>query len=175
MRIRLLVASVAVFSMAASTASLMAHDSRPAEKPASSAQDSKPPASPRSSHDSTGRKPDPTRYHQRLIQTEDDKTLLWANGDYNGGDKTIWFDMTDALIDPAKFQFGIGKDSIPSIDNPEFAPYGDSKLTEAKIGDQTDIIGYVANGVAKAYPLFILDRHEVVNDVFKDQPFAVYW
>jgi len=103
------------------------------------------------------------------------KTLLWAGGDREGGEDAIWFDMTDALVDPAKFQFGIGKDTIPSIDEPKFAPYGSEELAGTRIGDQTDVIGYVANGIAKAYPVFILDRTEVVNDHFADDPFAVYW
>ena len=35
--------------------------------------------------------------------------------------------------------------------------------------------GYVHNGVVKAYPLFILDGHEIVNDEFAGTPFGVYW
>ncbi len=143
-----------------------AQDSRPATE--------KPPASPASSHDATEARsiaPD----HSRPMKTESGKALLWAGGDREGGADAIWFDMTDALVDPAKFQFGIGKDTIPSIDKPKFAAYGSAELAATRIGDQTDVIGYVANGVAKAYPLFILDRCEVVNDHFGDDPYAVYW
>ncbi len=147
-------------------AAVAAQESRPA--------DEKPPASPQSSHDVPERRPIAPD-HTRPIKQTDGKTLLWAGGDRNGGDEAIWFDMTDALVDPAKFQFGIGKDSIPSIDEPIFAPYGSDELNASRITDQTDVIGYVANGVAKAYPLFILDRTEVVNDHFGDDPFAVYW
>ena len=167
MRIHPLASGVVITAGLVSLAAIAAQDSRPAAVEI-------PPASPRSSHDGTERRgiaPD----HKRPIKQSDGKTLLWAGGPRDGGEGAIWFDMTDALVDPAKFQFGIGKDTIPSIDEPKFARYGSDELAATRIGDQTDIIGFVANGVAKAYPLFILDRCEVVNDHFGDDPYAVYW
>jgi hypothetical protein len=143
-----------------------AQESRPAAET--------PPASPQSSHDATEQRP-LAPDHSRPLKESDGRTLLWAGGDREGGEDAIWFDMTDALVDPVKFQFGIGKDTIPSIDEPKFATYGSDELAATRITDQTDVIGYVANGVAKAYPLFILDRCEVVNDYFGDDPYAVYW
>jgi len=131
-----------------------------------------PPASPPSSADMPTRPQGPP--HDRPIKREDGRTLLWAGVDRETGE-TIWFDMTGADVDPAKFQYGIGKDRIPSIDEPAFARVGDPALAAARIGDETDVIGYVHDGVAKAYPLFILDRHEIVNDTFGGDPLAVYW
>lgn len=114
------------------------------------------------------------RQHNRPIVEKDGKTLLWAKGNPDGDDAE-WFDMTDSLIDPVKLQFGIGKDRIPSIDEPEFAKPGDPKLAEAGINDSTIVVGFEHDGVAKAYPIAILNGHEVVNDTFKGQPFAVCW
>jgi len=114
------------------------------------------------------------RQHNRPIIKKDGKTLLWAKGDPKGDDAE-WFDMTDSLIDPVKLQFGIGKDTIPSIDSPEFAKPGDPKLAEAGINDSTVVVGFEHDGVAKAYPIAILNGHEVVNDTFKGKPFAVCW
>jgi hypothetical protein len=114
--------------------------------------------------------------HERPIVERGGRTLLWAKGDTDGdADDVEWFDMTDALVDPAEFQFGIGKDRIPSIDDPVFARPGDPRLAEAKITDETVVIGYASGGVAKAYPIFVLDHHEVVNDEFRGVPFAVCW
>jgi len=112
--------------------------------------------------------------HQRPIITKNGKTLLWAKGNPKGDDAE-WFDMTEALVDPAKFQYGIGKDTIPSIDEPEFAKIGDPRLTKAGINDDTIVVGFEHNGVARAYPIQILDHHEVVNDNFNGTPFAVCW
>lgn len=112
--------------------------------------------------------------HNRPIKEENGRTLLWA-GKNKQASETDWFDMTDALVDPKDFQFGLGKDQIPSIDNPVFAKLDDTVLEEYGIGDKTDIIGFVYKGLARAYPLFILDRAEVVNDTFDGAPFAVLW
>lgn len=62
-------------------------------------------------------------------------------------------------------------DAIPAIDEPQFVA-----------GDQADfmkpeetVLGVVLNGVAKAYSLWHLDRHEIVNDWFGETPLAVTW
>jgi len=112
--------------------------------------------------------------HQRPIIEKNGKTLLWAKGSPKSKDAE-WFDVTKAMVDPTKFQYGIGKDTIPSIDKPEFAKVGDPRLAKAGINDDTIVIGFEHNGVAKAYPIQILDRHEVVNDNFNGTPFAVCW
>jgi hypothetical protein len=83
--------------------------------------------------------------------------------------------MTDALVDPAEFQYGIGKDSIPSIDRPVFARLDDPRLPQFGIDDDTIVIGYAAEGEAKAYPVQVLNRHELVNDWFGGKPVTVGW
>ena len=86
-----------------------------------------------------------------------------------------WFDVTDSAIDPRNFNHGIGKDSIPAIDDPKFLAAADPKLAEHNITGDTTVIGYAEGGIAKAYPIKILDRHEIVNDWFGDKPIAVGW
>lgn len=62
-------------------------------------------------------------------------------------------------------------DGIPSIDTPDFVPASEAKFM--KKGEM--VIGVVHNGIAKAYSLWHLDRHEIVNDLFGDDPLAVTW
>ncbi len=111
--------------------------------------------------------------HDREIRTENGRTLLWAR-DVEGGE-TEWFDMTDSAIDPHKLQFGIGKDTISSIDAPEFARYGDPVLAERDITLETPVLGVDIEGEARAYPVDVMSIHEVVNDEFGDKPYAVLW
>lgn len=60
-------------------------------------------------------------------------------------------------------------DGIPSIDNPKFV-----LASEADYVDPNElIIGVFLNGDAKAYPLSIMNWHEIVNDKFGDIPVAV--
>ncbi len=67
---------------------------------------------------------------------------------------------------------GPPKDGIPALTNPKFVSTseGDGFL---KKHDKVLAIEY--NGVAKAYPIRILNWHEVVNDNFNGKPVVVTW
>lgn len=111
--------------------------------------------------------------HNRQIIDHHGKTLLWASGRTRGDSK--WFDVTGATIDPKKFQYGIGVDRIPSVDEPQFVFADDPRLAKLGITDSTAVIGYADGDEAKAYPISILDRHELVNDWFRGKPVTVGW
>jgi len=76
------------------------------------------------------------------------------------------FDLSDGLIPPEKIHHGgPPRDGIPSIDNPKF-------ITAAEAGflkDDDRVMGVRRNGIAKAYPIRILNWHEIVNDTFGDE------
>lgn len=64
---------------------------------------------------------------------------------------------------------GPPKDGIPSIDEPIFR-----NATDAPFMDDADVvIGLRINGDARAYPLFILVWHEIVNDEVGGAPVAI--
>ena len=64
---------------------------------------------------------------------------------------------------------GPPKDGIPSIDNPVFVEIQNSDF----MSDSDTVIGLEINGEAKAYPIFILVWHEIVNDRVGDVPVSV--
>lgn len=64
---------------------------------------------------------------------------------------------------------GPPKDGIPSIDNPVFADVQNSQF----MSDSDTVIGLEIDGEAKAYPLFILVWHEIVNDKVGGTPVSV--
>lgn len=64
---------------------------------------------------------------------------------------------------------GPGKDGIPSIDHPAYIDRQEVDF----LGPDELVIGIVKNGQAYAYPHFILDWHEIVNDVLIDDPVTV--
>lgn len=66
---------------------------------------------------------------------------------------------------------GPGKDGIPSIDSPDFAPAGDITY----VSDSRMVIGVHINGEVRAYPHQILDWHEIVNDQFGGANVAVIY
>lgn len=121
----------------------------------------------------------------RKVRTEDGKTYLWAGGDQSGPGAR-WYEFTDAAIPAADLQFGIGKDRIPSIDDPLFVNPDDARLLKhstspyrpdekPKTTDEIPVIGYVENGEARAYPIALLDHHELVNDRIGGKPVTVGW
>jgi len=66
---------------------------------------------------------------------------------------------------------GPPKDGIPALLSPEFVP-----ATQASFIDDSDrVLGLVIREEARAYPLRILDWHEVVDDVVGSRAVAVTW
>lgn len=119
------------------------------------------------------------------VRTEDGKTYLWAGGDQSGSGAR-WYEFTGASIPASDLQFGIGKDKIPSIDDPLFVNPDDPRLLKLstspyrpdekpKTTDEIPVIGYVQNGEARAYPIALLDHHELVNDRIGGKPVTVGW
>ncbi len=64
------------------------------------------------------------------------------------------------------------KDAIPAIMEPEFAPVSEA---EAWMEEGEQLIGVAIGGEARAYPIYILSLHEVVNDSIGGVKFAVTW
>lgn len=80
------------------------------------------------------------------------------------------FDLTNAII-PAQqvFRGGPPRDGIPSIDSPHFISADQNTF----FGPEDRILGIVFNQQARAYPIKILNWHEIVNDHVGDQSFVV--
>ncbi|RMG67513.1 MAG: DUF3179 domain-containing protein [Calditrichaeota bacterium] len=70
-----------------------------------------------------------------------------------------------------EFQFGLGPNAIPPINNPIFAAPGDPNYPS--LNQTFLVIGTILNDEPRAYPLFTLTSHEVVNDRFGDRFVAI--
>jgi len=64
---------------------------------------------------------------------------------------------------------GPPKDGIPSIDHPKFLNISKADFLK----DDDYVLGVEINGKAKAYPIRILNYHEIVNDWFGEMPIVV--
>lgn len=66
------------------------------------------------------------------------------------------------------------KDAIPALTNPVFLSRAEAELL---MDDNEPVLGLVdpVTGQAKAYSLWLLDRHEIVNDRLGGKPIAVTW
>lgn len=80
------------------------------------------------------------------------------------------FDLKGSLIPSEQIHFGgPPKDGIPAIDHPKFTP---GKLA-VFLRDDDAVLGIARSGMARAYPVRILNWHEVVNDRFDDEAVVV--
>ena len=59
---------------------------------------------------------------------------------------------------------------IAAVLEPEFVP-----AVEAELPDDAWVLGVTIDGVAKAYSLKLLNRHEVVNDRTGETAYAAVW
>lgn len=80
------------------------------------------------------------------------------------------FDLSSSLIPAGQILHGgPGRDGIPSIDRPKFV----SASAADFLRDKDRVIGVKHQGIARAYPIKILDWHEIVNDQIADVPIVV--
>ena len=80
------------------------------------------------------------------------------------------FIISNPIIDCSEIKGGgPPRDGIPSIDKPEFTIPENAK----HVFKNDYVLGVYYNGIAKAYPVVIMDYHEIVNDKFGDTPVAV--
>lgn len=63
-------------------------------------------------------------------------------------------------------------DAIPAIDTPQFVSAPEAS---AFMKDDEPVLGVLHDGLAKAYSLWHLDRHEIMNDRLGNQGVAVTW
>ena len=61
-------------------------------------------------------------------------------------------------------------DAIPAITDPQFVP-----ASAAKLDADAPVIGVTLNGESHAYSLYLLNGHEIVNDVVGGQNIATTW
>lgn len=87
------------------------------------------------------------------------------------GEYNVTNDGTRYTVHPREIQRGCpgGMDCIPSIDNPKFQTARQADW----LNDGDLVIGLEVNGETKAYPLRILNAHEIVNDRIGGKPVAV--
>jgi len=80
------------------------------------------------------------------------------------------FDLSKALIPVEEIHSGgPAKDGIPAIDHPKFVTAKDADFLQPS----DRILGLNLHNTAKAYPIKILNWHEIVNDRFNKQPVVI--
>ena len=80
------------------------------------------------------------------------------------------FVIDEALVPAQEIRSGgPGKDGIPALMNPVFVDAGNATF----LSDRDRILGISHNGVKRAYPIRILNYHEIVNDVLDGEAVVI--
>ena len=91
---------------------------------------------------------------------------LKINAQINSKHNMNGFDISNITIASDEIhQGGPPKDGIPAIDKPKFINADQAYF----LSDDDEVLAIYINNIAKAYPIRILNYHEVVNDAFKEQ------
>ena len=64
------------------------------------------------------------------------------------------------------------RDAISAIRNPEFVEVAEAAQW---MNGREQVIGLELGGEVRAYPINLLSRHEIVNDVVGGEPVAITW
>ena len=68
---------------------------------------------------------------------------------------------------------GVVPDGIPPLENPAHAPADDPSAEYLE--DDERVIGVSINGEHRAYPLRIINAHELANDILGGEPLSLTW
>lgn len=80
------------------------------------------------------------------------------------------FDTTGALVPQRQIlKGGPPRDGIPAIDEPQFVNASAAPF----VAPDDRVLGLNHNGVVRAYPIKILNYHEIVNDILNGQPAVI--
>lgn len=98
---------------------------------------------------------------RRVIEREGKRWL------FGGEDPSQDFDVTQFRLDSARLNYGLGRENFPALIEPEFVS---AQEANQWLGNADAVLGVSIGGEAKAYPISLLTRHEVVNDVVSGRP-----
>jgi hypothetical protein len=84
----------------------------------------------------------------------------------------LLFTEGEPLIDPTELVDAASFDGIPSVNDPVVVP---GARADGPLSDTEQVMLVENGGVARAYPVRSLIRHEIVNDVVGGLPVAVTW
>lgn len=83
------------------------------------------------------------------------------------------FDVTRHAIPLEGIQIAtLSKDDIPALSSPKFITASEAA---PRLKDSDRVLGVLWKGKAKAYPVRILNWHEIVNDTLRGRPILVSW
>jgi hypothetical protein len=103
------------------------------------------------------------------FRQDGDSTYLWGGWDTRLGHQ--WFRIDRGDLEVTSISLPIGRDVYQAIDHPLIEAEGGPIW--ARIPAEARVVGLNLAGVATVYPVLVLDRVQVVNDLIGQQPILV--
>ena len=100
-----------------------------------------------------------------LLQESDRSVATLYAGTGTSSAERVAVDFSEGHLDVQ-----LSPDAIPPLNYPPFVPW-----SQARLNDQTYVIGVSINGESKAYPIEVLNFREMVNDTVGGVPVLVTW
>lgn len=108
-----------------------------------------------------------TRDASHVIERDDGTRLL-----HGGEEESMHFNITTFRLDPGNLNYGIGREAFPALIEPKFVSAAEASEW---LGSDDRVLAVRIKGEVRVYPVELLIRHEVVNDVVAGVPiFAAY-
>jgi hypothetical protein len=79
--------------------------------------------------------------------------------------------VEEIKIDGDPVMRGLPRDAIPAIETPQFVEADQATFLQ----NAEPVIGVSIGGEARAYPTWMLNAHEIVNDTIGNRSIAVTW
>ncbi|GAC1333414.1 MAG: hypothetical protein NVSMB14_00240 [Isosphaeraceae bacterium] len=98
-----------------------------------------------------------------------DSILLWSG--WKPGIGHDWFHLKTGEIERSQLSGVYGKEVIPAIDRP-LIEVGDGSRWR-RLNADTKVVGVQLNGMDTVYPLLLLEKVDIVNDIVWDRPFLI--
>jgi hypothetical protein len=112
-----------------------------------------------------------------LVNSNNDEAEVIRTGDQifirdrTGKEWNVTHAVNNYGFVPENFQFGLGPFAIPPILNPQMVEKGENGYPSDN--SESLIIGFTLNGDTRAYPLNVLNSHEVADERFDSTYVAV--
>jgi hypothetical protein len=103
------------------------------------------------------------------VRPDGDRLFLWAGTGVKG--QPEWFEVTGVDLPFRQFEFAFGRDRIKAIDYPIYQAR-DGEVVR-RIYPERSVLGLVVGGAARAYPLTVMTKVEVINEMIGDRAIAV--
>jgi len=108
-----------------------------------------------------------------IREAQDQRFVFEKDGQWwlRGGNNDDWhFKIDKWELRPCQLHFGIGRETFPALIAPE---YSEMQEADAIYSDNTRVLAIADGDFIKVYPIPLMIKHEIINDVVNGDPIMI--